>query len=176
MKNHIEKLQHKINKSFNKEQNKNIVLTMLLIISITFLIYVFNNDGIRQASYNSELKFAENSNDFKIKGQIFPASCESYPTIGQPHFIGDSKGNCACPAQLTLTNVNFKACTNGQYDTSSNCITPTANGCAQYSELMYWWVKTTDSCPVDYPTVTTKTDTYPLCQTTVLPAAVNIHF
>lgn len=113
------------------------------IFSVFFLTLIFfiSVDALVGNKYipDAEIHFTETSQNPKISGSIMPASCESYPTWGTPHFSGDTAGYCSCPSDGRLVSVGAPEYTG--IGIASTCVRdcPTSNSVIPYSQ----------SCPVN---------------------------
>ncbi len=121
------------------------------IFSVFFLTLIFfiSVDALVGNKYipDAEIHFTETSQNPKISGSIMPASCESYPTWGTPHFSGDTAGHCSCPSDGRLVSVGAPEYTG--IGIASTCVRdcPTSNSVIPYSQ----------SCPINNSTCSTVT-------------------
>jgi hypothetical protein len=120
-------------------------LTLVFFISVDALV---GNKYIPEA----EIHFTETSQNSKISGSIMPASCESYPTWGTPHFTGDTAGYCSCPADGRLVSVGPP-----EYTGIGNAKTCVRDCPSSGSQVLY-----NQSCPINNST----------CSTVSVPATI----
>jgi hypothetical protein len=96
-----------------------VLFTFFSVVAISYAAYQAS-DATSFAPHDSELRFSERSSRASIVGSVAPASCESYPIVGDTHQIEAHGGHCAntCPSGYTINlRPLFRIC---QYGSSEN--------------------------------------------------------
>ena len=100
-----------ISKIFSKK-TRNLYLSMFVAIFIVSTIW-YSSPVYNQPVHKSEFRFSERSKSASAEGSVLPASCASYPEVGQAHFVGDTEGHCSgtCPAGYAVNSIPlYKTC------------------------------------------------------------------
>lgn len=131
----LHKIKHHISKRVHRKSsvkiNFNFLFVSLFIFAFicTSLVSIFFiTRGTNPKT--SELAFIENSILGVSAGSVIPASCESYPSSGTAHFVGDTSGYCAGTAPVDgVCAATHYSCTSGR-----GVVSPTED-----SAGWYWW-------------------------------------
>lgn len=146
MKQHIHHLHVTLKKTLYILSRKQLFISLIVgATMISASAFVYNSFFDNSLVHHAELNFTERSQNPNILGSVVPASCESYPTVGQTHGIDNYGGHCTgtCPSGYTINaRPYYRECV---YHLS-------ISGDGGSDSYSYVETYASESCPATHPT------------------------